>query len=344
MDDETLAQRTIENLSITPGQAVWIWASTHSLDFIQALAFRIRARGAFWSLRLIMEPLLQRIGMQVPSEYLGLVPEHELRWLKDVDVLIEVHDHGGHIPGVEISRRRTMAAEWIALLDEADRLGCKRFTVIHPTQSLADAYGVPLDLLCHRYSQALNIDEAALDVLQERVAKQLAGAQQVHLTTPLGTDLYLNIGGRPVHQDQNSLPRGEVYLAPLEDSAVGVAVIDRAFFCGKPVEKLRLSFEHGKVVRIDAPEAGSVRLLEELLAASSGDKDRIAELGIGLNPGVNELTGDIMLDEKLNHSVHIAIGMNDRFGGRNHSNLHLDLVMLHPSIWLDGAILRLADE
>src|SRR4030042_6798887 len=139
MDDETLAQKTIENLSITPGQGIWIGASTHSLDFIEALAFRIRARGAFWSLRLIMEPLLQRIGKQVPFEYLGLVPEHELRWLKDVDVLIEVRDHGGHIPGVEISRRRAMTAEGVALLDEADRIGCKHFTVIHPTQALADA-------------------------------------------------------------------------------------------------------------------------------------------------------------------------------------------------------------
>src|SRR4030066_783449 len=246
MDAEILAEKTIAELDITPGQGIWIWASTHSLDFFEALAFRIRERGAFWSLRIIIEPLLKRIGMEAPQEYLGLVPGHELRWLKDIDAIIEVHDHGGHIPGVEISRRRAMTAEWIALLDEADRIGCKRFTVIHPTQALADAYGVTLDLLRHRYSQAVNIDEAALDVLQERVAKQLAGVQQVHLTTPLGTDLYLNIAGRPIHQDQNSLPRGEVYLAPLEDSAVGVAAIDRAVFRGKPVDKLRLTFELGQ--------------------------------------------------------------------------------------------------
>src|SRR4030065_2673816 len=121
MDAEILAEKTIAELDITPGQVIWIWASTHSLDFIEALAFRIRARGAFWSLRLIMEPLLQRIGKQVPFEYLGLVPEHELRWLKDVDGLIELRDHGGHIPGVEISRRRAMTSEWIALFDEAAR-------------------------------------------------------------------------------------------------------------------------------------------------------------------------------------------------------------------------------
>ena len=116
-------------------------------------------------------------------------------------------------------------------------------------------------------------------------------------------------------------------------------MIDRAVIRGKLVERLRLDFEHGKVVHIEAPEPGSAQLLEELLSISSGDKDRIAELGFGMNPGVTELTGDIMLDEKLNQSVHIALGMNDRFGGCNHSNLHLDLVMLHPSIWLDGTLL-----
>jgi len=169
----------------------------------------------------------------------------------------------------------------------------------------------------------------------------LENSQDVRITTPMGTDLCLQIGGRPIHQDHDGLPRGEVYVAPLEGSAEGVAVIDRAFIRGQPVEQLKLTFERGQVVHIDAPKAESVRLLEELLAASSGDKDRIAELGFGLNPGVTELTGDILLDEKLNGSVHIAIGMNDSFGGQNRSNLHLDLVMLHPSLWLDGRLIRL---
>jgi aminopeptidase len=341
MDVETLAIKTIENLSVTPGQVISIWASTHSLDFIASLAFHIRARGAFWTVRLIMEPLLRRIGMELPQEYLGLVPEHELRWFKDINAIVEVRDHGGHIPGVEITRRRTMAAEWIALIDKAEQLDCRHFIVINPTEALADAYGVPFDVFQHRYWQAVNIDDAALDTLQVRIAQQLAQSHHVHITTPLGTDLQLRIDGRPIHQDHNCLPRGEVYVAPLETSAEGVAVIDRAFFRGQTVEQLRLTFARGQVVHIDAPMGASVRHFEELMAASSGDKDRIAELGIGLNPGVIELTGDILLDEKLNGSVHIAIGMNDRFGGQNHSNLHLDLVMLNPSLWLDGSLVQL---
>jgi hypothetical protein len=53
MDAEILAEKTIEALAISPRQVVWIWASTHSLDFIQTLAFRIRRRAVFWRL----EPL-----------------------------------------------------------------------------------------------------------------------------------------------------------------------------------------------------------------------------------------------------------------------------------------------
>jgi aminopeptidase len=320
-----------------------IWASTHSLDFIAPLAYHIRARGAFWTVRLIMEPLLQRVANELPQEYLALIPEHELHWLQDTTAIIEVRDHSGHIPGVEISRRRAMASEWIALIDEAERIGCRRFTVINPTQALAEAYGIPLEVLQERYWQAINIDDAVLDTLQSSITQQLSDVQQVHITTPLGTDLHLKINGRPIHQDQHGLPRGEVYLAPLESSAQGLAVIDRAFIRGESVDHLTLTFEKGRVSHIDASRIESVHLLEQLLAASSGDKDRIAELGIGLNPGVTELTGDIMLDEKLYGSVHIALGMNDWFGGQNHSNLHLDLVMLHPSLWLDGVPLQLPD-
>ena len=199
MDIETLAEKTIESLSIMPGQVISIWASTHSIDFIQALAYRIRMHGAFWNLHLVIEPLLQRIGRDVPLEYLSLVPGHELGWLRDIHVIIEVRDHAGHIPGVEITRRRAMAAEWIALLDEADRIGVRHFTVINPTQAFADAYGIPLEQLQDRYWQAINVDNLTLDALQCQVAGHLSTADQVRITTPLGTDLKLGIGGRLVH-------------------------------------------------------------------------------------------------------------------------------------------------
>jgi len=336
-DTELLADKTVDLLAVSEGQVIWIWASAHSLDLIEALAFRIRERGAFWTLRLTIEPLLRRIGMSVPEPYLGLVPDHELRWLGDMDAIVSVHDHGGHIPDVPLSRRRAMGAEWRALIDAATRRGCRRVNVLNPTAALASSIGIPLEGLEQACWRAIDIDYHALDAQRAQVRRRLAWTREVRITSALGTDLRLRIDGRPVHVDIDDLPGGEVYVAPHEDSAEGIAVIDRRTIRGTLVEDLRLAFSGGRLVEIDAPNQQGADLLRELLHASSGDKDLIAEFALGLNPGLTEPLGEIALDEKIGGSVHIAIGMNESFGGRNRSNLHLDMVMLRPTVWLDGS-------
>jgi aminopeptidase len=334
-DVETLALKTVEQLNVTPGQVIWIWASTHSLDLVEALAYHLRARGAFWLLRLTMEGLLKRLGQHAPEQYLALVPEHELRWLADAHAIIEVRDHGGHVPDVPLPRRRALGSEWIALIEEASRRGLRRLMVVNPTPALAAAYQMPLERLRSLLSGALAVDYPALDRQQEKWAARLAQAGQVHITCPLGTDLALNVAGRPVHQDTDSLPHGEVYVAPLEDSAEGAAVIEQAFLRGRPVERLRLEFRQGRLANYNAPDPAGAQALQEVLQASSGDKDVIAELGIGLNPGLHEVCGNVSLDEKIGGSLHIAIGMNDLFAPQSLEPAP-DLVILRPTLWLDG--------
>ncbi len=336
---EELAEQAVTMLDVQPGQMIWLWASTHSLDLIEALAFRIRARGAFWMVRLIMEPLLRRIILNAPEEYLAISPEHEKRWLKDIHAIIEVHDHPGAMPEMPLARRRAIGTEWIELIATAARLGVRRIEVANPTEALATAYGIPADRFRAAYASATHIDYNRLDRDMERVAGCLRQGQEIRITSALGTDLRLNIGGRPILLDTDNIPRGEVYTPPLEDSANGVAVIDRAFIVGKPFERLTLQFHEGRVADVYCPDPRGVDAFRQLLAASNGDKDRIAEFAIGLNPGAIEPIGDIMHDEKIGGSVHIAIGMNDRFGGINRSNLHLDLVMLAPVVWVDDRLL-----
>jgi aminopeptidase len=338
-DVELLADKTVDLLSVSPGQVIWIWANAASMDFIEALAFRIRARGAFWSLRLNSEPLLRRLGVEAPQEVLGLVPEHELRWLDDVDAIVEVHDHGGALPGVPLERRRALAGEWIALIDAAAKKKIRRVMVVNPTPALAEAIGLPLEELQRRVRQALDVDYAAVDALQERLARRMDAANEVRVASPAGTDLRLRLGDRKALCDTDSLPRGEAYIAPQENSAEGEAVIDQAFVRGKCIQNLRLTFSAGRVVTASAADLTGVESFRELLAASRGEKERIAEFAIGVNPGAREPVGYIPLDEKIGGSVHIAIGMNENFGGRNRSNLHLDLVILQPTVFFDGAVI-----
>ncbi len=338
-DVEILADKVIELLGVQEKQVFWIWASTHSLDLIEALGYRIRARGAFWSLKLVFEGLLQKIGKSAPQEYLGLIPDHEVRWLADVTAIVEIHDHGRFVPEVEPGRRKALASEWLALIEAARQRGVRHVQVTNPTRALAAACGIDLEALRARYWPALTIDQAALELRQEKVGKLFSAAREVHILSPAGTDLTLHIDGRPVHLDREGLPRGEVYVPPWEDSAQGTAVIDCAFIHGRPVENLRLAFRGGRVAAVDAPDPAHAAAMRKLLAISHGDKDVIAEFAVGLNPGVRQPVGDARLDEKIEGSAHIAIGANLSFGGRNRSNLHLDLVMLRPTVMLDDSIL-----
>jgi len=337
-DVEVLAEKTIDMLSVSPGQVIEIWANKVSMDLVEALAFRIRARGAFWFLRLSSEPLLQRIGMEVPQEYLGLVPQHEIRWLDDVDAIIELRDHGAHIPDVPIDRRKAMGAEWIALIEAAAAKGIRRVMAVNPTPALAQAYNLSVAEMQSRVMRAIDVDYAAVDARQDQLAGLLSNTTEVHVLSPAGANIRMKVNGRKPLVDTDSLPHDETYIAPLEDSANGVAVIDRAFFRGRVVERLLLSFKNGRVVDELAPDPAGVASFCELLDASSGDKDRIAEFAIGTNPGVTDPIGNSSLDEKIGGSVHIAIGMNDRFGGVNKSNLHLDLVILKPTVWFDDTL------
>lgn len=338
-DTELLAEKTTDMLAISKGQVIWIWASTYSQELIDALAYRIRAKGAFWILRLTSAKLLKRIGQNVPEEYLSMIPNHELRWLKDVNAIIEVRDHSGYIPQVPLIRRRAMAAEWIALIDEAQKQGCRRIKVLNPTLALATAYEIELETLNHLYSQAINVDFSMLDVWQNRVTECLSKSDHVHITSDLGTNLHLRIGKRLVLQDRDDLPRGEVYVAPHENSANGTLVIDRLFVKGKPIDKLRLTFANGKVTQIDSANTLDSKALNELLSASNGHKDMIAEFAIGLNPGVVKPIGNVLFDEKIGGSIHVAIGMNSHFGGNNKSNLHLDMVVQYPKVWVDDELI-----
>ncbi|MBI4732532.1 MAG: aminopeptidase [Chloroflexi bacterium] len=338
VDVEVLARKTVEVLGVAPGQVIWIWANVVSMDFIEALAFHIRERGAFWTLRLNSEPLLHRIGMDLPAEYLPLIPQHEMRWLDDINAIIELRDHGGHIPDVPIDRRRAMGTEWIALIEEAARKGIRRLMVINPTPALARAVHLPVDELQRRVMHAIDVDYSVVDSRQEWLAGLLDSTSSVHVTCPAGTDLRLRVEGRKALTDTDSIPHGEAYIAPLEDSAEGVAVIEKAFFRGKCVENLRLTFLGGKVVNVESPDPVDAESFREVLAVSTGDKDKIAEFAIATNPGVTEPIGCVAQDEKIGGSVHVAIGMNDRFGGRNKSNLHQDFVILKPTVWLDEKI------
>jgi len=137
-----------------------------------------------------------------------------------------------------------------------------------------------------------------------------------------------------------NIPCGEVFVAPLGTTANGTILFENVAVPGfGKINNLRLKFVNGKVVRVTA-DGGSDRFIK-FLDANSGDKDRIAELGIGCNPGAEYTGGSIIVDEKTYGTIHIAIGNNTgAHHGINKASSHLDMIksMKQGELYVDGKL------
>ena len=177
------------------------------------------------------------------------------------------------------------------------------------------------------------------------LAEQVRGSSIAHLTTPLGTDLRMSLADREWKVDTGklrgrgvygNLPAGEIYIAPNEDSAEGVLVIDKSFPGLLLSDPVKLFFEKGRVTHIEGGEGK--RYLENAFAQHGDTARVIAELGIGTNP-MARLQGNIMTDEKVLGTIHIAVGRNDFIGGKNIATTHIDGVISQPTLKIDGKLL-----
>jgi aminopeptidase len=159
-----------------------------------------------------------------------------------------------------------------------------------------------------------------------RLSDWIQGREEVHVTGP-GTDIRLGIAGRtfiPCVGDHN-MPDGEFFTGPVEDSVEGEVTFHLpAVVAGREVVDVKLRFEAGKVV--DASAERGEEFLISLLDTDEGSR-RLGELGIGTNYGIVRGTRDVLLDEKIGGTVHMAVGASyPESGGKNESAVHTDLV------------------
>jgi len=198
----------------------------------------------------------------------------------------------------------------------------------------------------------LSADYRKIATITQRLKQHLHGKQRVHITTSLGTDFSCAITGREIKEDTGliheagqfgNLPAGECFVAPLEDSAEGVLVVDKSFPELVVKQPVRMTFQKGRVVSIEggAEAQELLRRIEYGERLPHGENCRtIAELGIGTNPDAR-LTGNLITDEKVMGTIHVAIGDNasHSYGGVNQAPIHIDGVVGQPTLVVDGATL-----
>jgi aminopeptidase len=179
-----------------------------------------------------------------------------------------------------------------------------------------------------------------------RLAGILEKAGKVSLRAPNGTELTLQLTGRKASVDDGvideediasdnlntSIPAGSVRVAPDEDSADGVVRFDLPLRTqGRNVRGVRLEFEGGRVIALDG--GSNLHILKKEYEASSGDKDKVASLRIGINPDARY---GFLHDGIVAGSIGIGIGFNEALGGENKSPFFLEGIISRGTLELDG--------
>ena len=133
--------------------------------------------------------------------------------------------------------------------------------------------------------------------------------------------------------NSGNLPSGEAYIAPVENGSNGSVVVDGSFgdigLLGSPIQ---LTVRDGKLVDIQGQDADKLSVLRESEANAT-----LCELGIGANYAAR-LRGILLEDEKAYHTIHVAFGTNDDFGGTNKATCHMDGIIKNPTLYLDDVL------
>src|SRR5215208_1560801 len=191
-------------------------------------------------------------------------------------------------------------------------------------------------------ARVMSADMAELRRRGAALAEILTAGNEARITSASGSDLILNIEGRPGIPDAGelrqpgafgNLPCGEGFVSPHHDSGGGRLVVDGVIASiGIPEDPVELTIEDGALVGATGPMGEE--LMRQLTAAGE-EGTRLAELGVGTNEKAI-LTGELLEDEKLLGTVHVAFGASAGIGGEIQVPVHLDCVVMKPTLTVDG--------
>ncbi len=296
--------------------------------------------GAFPQVQFASAFLERALLLHGSDELIARVPDLERSGMEWADVSIGLRGaRNPHeladIPTERLAAHRRAQGAISSLRNEQTRWVLVRV----PNESFAQAAGMSLGAAMEFFFHATLRDWEQESRRYRRIRDLFQAAARVRIVGR-DTDLSFSTAGRTyvVGDGHINIPDGEVYTAPVDDSAEGVIAFEYpGVYAGRSIAGIRLELRAGEIVKATA-ETGEA-FLEQILAIDDGAR-RIGEFGVGVNDGIDRFVGDILFDEKIGGTIHLALGRAyAECGGTNRSSLHWDLVKdlrTEGAIELDG--------
>jgi aminopeptidase len=348
--DRQLAELLVDTcVGVQPGWQVLVAGTPLGRPLLEEIVRVVAERDAYPLLRLTFDDasFTPRVWVRTaPVERLAIPASLDVHAIENCDALIVVVSPENTRDASDIPQDR-MAADQGAYRPALERMfrnelpwvGCQ-----YPTPALAQEAGMSTREFADFLYGACLRDWRAEGERMRRHAERFDAADDVRIVGS-ETDLRLSLAGRAMKVDAGgaNIPGGEFFGCPVEDSAEGTIAFTEfpAVYAGREMNGIRLRFEGGRVV--DASAETNEDYLLETLDADEGSR-RLGELGIGCNPGITRHMKNVLFDEKIYGTVHLAVGASYEFaGGKNVSAVHWDMVKDLRSggqLLLDGELVQ----
>lgn len=338
MDRKSLLAERIVNYSISlkRGEKVWLEYSNVDYDMIHLLVQQITKKGGIPILK-HYEPKETKYLMKYASvNALQLLAEQDRQVMEKMDcvILLKGEDNKYEFSDVPLEKRKLYDKYYREVVHNRVRINKKWVLLRYPTSAFAQSSKMSSEDFWNYYFKVCCLDYSKMCKAMTPLQKLMEKTDKVHIVAK-DTDLTFSIKGIPAVKccgDKN-IPDGELYTAPVKNSINGKIffnvpmAIDGNFYNG-----IRLEFRDGKVVNCDNPN------FDKVLNTDEGAR-YVGEFSFGLNPYMTRPISDILFDEKMAKSIHMAMGNSyDDASNGNHSAIHIDLIHSHSKEYGGGEI------
>ena len=326
---------------VQPGERVLIDAYEVPSEMVALLVDCVAEAGGLPFAESHEQRVRRALYMHATEEQMKLLGDRDLEFMKHIQCYIALRggSNVNEMSDVPEDRLKIFQEHWQKrVLDW--RVDHTKWVVLRwPTPSMAQLASMSTDQFEDFYFDVCTLDYARMSEAEKPLKELMEKTDRVRIVGPGGTDLAFSIKDIPAVQcdgDRN-IPDGEVFTAPVRGSVSGVIQFNAAtIYHGKPFDNIRLVFDSGRIVEATGSDSKS---LNEILDGDEGAR-YLGEFSLGFNPHIKKAMRDILFDEKIYGSLHMALGRAyDEADNGNRSKIHWDMVLIQTEEFGGGQIL-----
>ncbi len=322
-----LAKLLVEHsCGVKKGERVLIEAGIQARHLILELQKEILKKGAYPRLAVGFEGLESNYYTYASEEQLKKFPELDFNEMKESDSVIVVSAPENRFELQNVDPKKLVLRKKVYSKILSEFLKKKWVKVSWPVEDYAKDAGMSLKEYENFFFKSCLQNYSALSRKMAKVKNLLDKGNEVHIVSG-DTNLWFGIKGKNAVAGNgvHNVPDGEVWTAPEEKTTEGHVTFTYPYFLGgTKIEGVYLRFEKGQVVEAHAEK--NEHALKSLLKTDEGIK-RLGEFGVGCNPNITKFTNQLLFDEKILGTIHLALGNSYRENlGVNRSAIHADIV------------------